>query len=494
MDKNNYRFGLDVGHSFPDVINLKSGEPYFFRISAGMNTASDDEKVFYGTLSNESLIGNTDSLEFLPGSGLTFRPWAGILDMSDSQSPEGIDDPAWHGVTFSNISLYHPAAFGDLQFINQPSRRNYDKSIGFSIGPLGYSTTLTIPFGPGPFGEQEHLTILNGDTIILSKAYYDVKNNEIISAYVEGEGRVPFFNPNNEIYGFKYFFTEGGWGKKTTFSINEFEFLNAPSAIGQPVETRAHHVVLQWPEVEGATSYIVSVSQDYFQNTLENFAAVEVTEPTLLVDSLEADTTYQYSVKPIVPGFENYYAYPVEFSTAIEVPLAPNGFRLKKEAATIHLFWVDSQTEEGYIIERITADGETFTVVDSVSQDTTTFSEPVDFSLDPIAYRIAAYNAGGQSPYSFVASIKTGIQSEDLKKLGITIFPNPSSDIVVINSPKALRAISIKNLNGQSIYKTELSQSTNDFELNIQKYRQGLYVIVIQLKDGTIGTGRFIKE
>jgi hypothetical protein len=494
IDDNNYRFALDVGYSFPNVNSLKNDEPYFFRILAGINSASDEEKIFYGNLSQSSLFNSSDTLEFLPGSGLTFRPWAGILDMSDNQSPEGIDDPAWHGVTFSNISLYHPAAFGDLQFINHPSFRNYDKSIGFSIGPLGYSATLTIPFGPGPFGEQEHLTTLHGDTLILSKAYYDVKNNEIISAYVEGEGRVPFFNPNNEIYGFKYFFTEDGWGKKTTFSINEFEFLNAPSAIGQPVETRAHHVVLQWPEVEGATSYIVSVSQDYFQNTLENYTAVEVTEPTLLVDSLDADTTYQYSVKPIVPGLENYYAYPAEFSTAIEVPLVPNGFRLKKEISTIHLFWVDNQTEEGYIIERITADGETFMVVDSVSQDTTTFSEPIDFSLDPIAYRIAAYNAGGQGPYSFVASIKTGIHGEDLKKLGITMFPNPSSELVTINSPKALHAVSIKNINGQSIYKAELSQPTNNFELNIQHYQKGLYVVMIQLKDGAIGTARLIKE
>jgi enterochelin esterase family protein len=93
----------------------------------------------------------------------------------------------------------------------------------------------------------------------------------------------------------------------------------------------------------------------------------------------------------------------------IIAPSNLNG-QLVENPLSFELSWIDnSDNEDGFIIERESSIGNSFTVLDSVNQNITSY---IDFSVDTFTYRyrIKAYNQFTQSAYSDTFQIVTPVE------------------------------------------------------------------------------------
>jgi Right handed beta helix region/Fibronectin type III domain len=94
--------------------------------------------------------------------------------------------------------------------------------------------------------------------------------------------------------------------------------------------------------------------------------------------------------------------------TVPSVPSGPTDLVAQAPSSTsIALAWTDTASnEEGFVVER-SEDGTTFSRVATLGPDTATFTDTGLTSSRTYLYRVAAYNAAGQSPYSGTVAATT---------------------------------------------------------------------------------------
>ena len=73
------------------------------------------------------------------------------------------------------------------------------------------------------------------------------------------------------------------------------------------------------------------------------------------------------------------------------------------------------------------------------------------------------------------------------EKISVDVYPNPTSDVVKINANSFIKA-NVYNLNGQLIY------SSDQKEINLASYPNGIYIIAVHLENGAIETRKIIKK
>jgi hypothetical protein len=475
-----YHFSLDVGFNFPETVYSLNGEPYFFFSEGTVNTTADMESIVYNTS-----VLQKGPFELAPGSGVGINPTTGIIDVSDVSSPSG-EEPSWKGVKMSAIQLTYPDTLGNFVFTKTPGAIAISQDLNYVITSLGQTTAFS-----HDFPSTENKAVSAGDSVTLSSGHYEIENNIIKSAYVEGTINQAFFNPG-ETYPFRYYLTDEGW--KPSFTVDNIEFINQTPHLVAPTQLLAHSALLDWPDVAGASSYIVSVSKDYFQTTLADYAAVEVAESSLNVVGLSAETEYQYAVKPIIGETVTSFSYPVVFTTAIDTPEAPANFSISRSGSMVVLDWSDTQREDGYIIERKDGEEETFAIVDSLAKNTITFTDDLDITIDPIAYRIAAYNGGGISEYTEVITVRTAIIKNDLKAMGIVVFPNPAQSMILINSERFISSAQVCSIDGKFVANQVLHVREGGYALDIKEIPRGLYFLLLEISGETPVYTKIIKQ
>lgn len=91
----------------------------------------------------------------------------------------------------------------------------------------------------------------------------------------------------------------------------------------------------------------------------------------------------------------------------------------------------------------------------------------------------------------------TSISTVSMKDQRISLYPNPSKDILNIYAAKSLNAkqISIYNLIGQEINTQELDKNNDVTRLNVQNLPSGIYMIRVANQNGEIvSTRKFLKD
>ncbi len=83
------------------------------------------------------------------------------------------------------------------------------------------------------------------------------------------------------------------------------------------------------------------------------------------------------------------------------------------------------------------------------------------------------------------------VGTSEIKTQPLHIYPNPVSDLLTINSPNALREISIYDATGRLVF-NELSPG-NNFTVNVENFQNGFYTVVAIDKDYNKQTSSLIK-
>ena len=77
----------------------------------------------------------------------------------------------------------------------------------------------------------------------------------------------------------------------------------------------------------------------------------------------------------------------------------------------------------------------------------------------------------------------------DVTKAGISVYPNPFADVLRISDVKGVKSVSVNDISGRQV-KT-LAPSA---ELNLSSLKSGLYIVNLQMEDGSVKTFKAIKK
>ncbi len=96
------------------------------------------------------------------------------------------------------------------------------------------------------------------------------------------------------------------------------------------------------------------------------------------------------------------------------------------------------------------------------------------------------------SKVTFTVTIESSVGFEELNQSGISIYPNPADDFVILklNNEKAENIV-ITDLNGNIVLKQEVSAGTREYKLPIANLSAGVYLVTVS-QQGKTNTIRFI--
>jgi subtilisin family serine protease len=106
-------------------------------------------------------------------------------------------------------------------------------------------------------------------------------------------------------------------------------------------------------------------------------------------------------------------------------------------------------------------------------------------------YSVSFTSEDGCTSYS-TAFNWTALSLEEISSNQFTLFPNPSTDKITIQSEELFSEVHISNSQGQRIATKTLNPS-NEYQFSVSEYARGVYFVKIQLKSGS-KTMKLIKE
>ncbi|MFO7934795.1 MAG: fibronectin type III domain-containing protein, partial [Bacteroidales bacterium] len=123
---------------------------------------------------------------------------------------------------------------------------------------------------------------------------------------------------------------------------------------------------------------------------------------------LDSDIEYFYRIRAVNSTGASLYTSVESTTTLPAPPAAPTGLSATAiDENTIDLSWTDTNNENNYIIERSFTSGSGFTVIDTISANSTSYRDGTLTEDTRYYYRIYATNPGGDSDYSNEASAIT---------------------------------------------------------------------------------------
>jgi hypothetical protein len=209
---------------------------------------------------------------------------------------------------------------------------------------------------------------------------------------------------------------------------------------------------------------------------------------------------------PITPGIEYFYRvkafnkfgdskYSAPASTIVEVSKAPNApYNLIAtiNGGAVDLKWSDdATTEDSFEIERSDNGGTSFTKIGQVAKNILIYKDATVVAGKKYIYRVKAVNAKGSSAYSLQETVEIKpATGGSIKDNGIGVYPNPTVDRLSVTLPSNLvgsnATVQIIDKNSRVLYTNKLKLDSDELQLDLSKYSEGLYTVVISTKDSKI--------
>ncbi|MEM7296712.1 MAG: fibronectin type III domain-containing protein [Bacteroidota bacterium] len=183
----------------------------------------------------------------------------------------------------------------------------------------------------------------------------------------------------------------------TTFiTIPANPVLNEPDQIGQ------NSIRVSWPAVEGAASYEVDVSDNFFQTFLVDYNERLILDSEIIIQDLDPGSEYQIRVRSKNVSGESDEAINLDLLTVPETPIARDATNSSANVFTAN--WDPVSGADYYVLEVSTDDFQTFHYNEQLGS-----SNPVQISNltagETYKYRVRSGNASGESPNSNEISI-----------------------------------------------------------------------------------------
>ncbi|MGC4128683.1 MAG: GEVED domain-containing protein [Bergeyella sp.] len=89
----------------------------------------------------------------------------------------------------------------------------------------------------------------------------------------------------------------------------------------------------------------------------------------------------------------------------------------------------------------------------------------------------------------YTVDVQENLAVSDVTKANISVYPNPFTEIVKISNIKGVKSISVNDMNGRLV-RTLLPAA----ELNLSNLKSGMYIINLNMEDGSIKSVKVIKE
>ena len=180
----------------------------------------------------------------------------------------------------------------------------------------------------------------------------------------------------------------------------------------------------------------------------------------------------------------------------LETPDAPAQWKVTKNGAQgiLSMEWLDvAMDETGYQIEFSIDGGKSYQVLKNLPSNTTQYTmSEAGFNVNTL-FRVVAKGEKGWSPYTYstTAFITTGT-SNTLAQMGITLYPNPTGNILKISSATPLKNGVIYHLNGTKLKEWQWENST-ELSVSLIELPQGQYFISLSSENQKTAIGSFQK-
>ncbi|MGH7598557.1 MAG: fibronectin type III domain-containing protein, partial [bacterium] len=182
----------------------------------------------------------------------------------------------------------------------------------------------------------------------------------------------------------------------------------APSGLTATAISSAH-IDLNWTDNSNSeTGFKIEIKFGE-SGTFTQIATAGANVTSYSSTGLQTNTEYFYRVRAYNAGANSAYSNVANATTLPDIPAAPTDLTATTASKTqINLMWSDNSNDEtGFKIERKVSSAAAYTPVTSVGPNVTSFSV-TELSPDTkYAFRVLAYNTGGDSDYSNSVEAKT---------------------------------------------------------------------------------------
>lgn len=114
---------------------------------------------------------------------------------------------------------------------------------------------------------------------------------------------------------------------------------------------------------------------------------------------------------------------------------------------------------------------------------------PNTTSLDILGFNMLHNNYGGDAFYDNFQITTSPLSTSDFAKQNLTLYPNPATNSISINSEAEIKAVEIYTLNGQKVLETATTSN-----IDISKLSSGIYLVKATDISGNTNTSKLLKN